>query len=78
MTLTYYTRIVRFFGQPLKRKLSTKTTDIHGKCGLKFEFRGLVEQTIVLIVQFSLELWAIEHWLSIWITVYWLTLLFSL
>jgi len=53
------------FNQPLKRKLSTKTTDIHLKCGLKFEFRGLVEQTTVLIAQFSLELWPVEHWLSI-------------
>ena len=53
------------FSQPLKRKLSTTTTDIHGKCGLKFEFRGHVEQTTVLIAQFSLELWPIEHWLSI-------------
>jgi len=50
MTLTYYTRIVDF-SQPLKRKLSTKT-DIYGKCGLKFEFRGLVEQTTARIAQF--------------------------
>jgi len=61
------------FSQPLKRKLSTKTTDIYGKCGPKFEFRDLVEQT-VLIAQFSLELWPIKYWLSIC----WLTLLFSL
>ena len=65
MTLTYYTRIVRLFGQPLKRKLSTKTTDIYGKWGLNFEFCGLVEQTTVRIAQFSSESWPIEHWLSI-------------
>jgi len=39
--------------------------DIYWKCGLKFEFRGLVEQTTVLIAQFSLVLWLIEHCLSI-------------
>jgi len=27
--------------------------DIYGKYGLKFEFRGLVEQATVLITQFS-------------------------
>ena len=39
--------------------------DIHGNCDLKFEFRGLVEQTTVLIAQFSLELWPIKNRLLI-------------
>ena len=64
MTPTCYTRNVHF-SQPLKRKLSTKTTDIYGTCGLEIEFRGHVEQTAVLIAQLSSELWPIEHWLSI-------------